>query len=548
MDEKNKKIKVPNINELSEIFLETLKEISKSGTNINAETFSRFLAKSQLIKDLLRLAKKAQKKSPKIKIDTEMQVLQSQLDAAEENKKQILKDIYDLEGELDREKDFNKRVSLIFMNLSHVHGNVSFYELLDNYKQLVIDEADYNYRENILNEIKNQMLKEDINAKKGHYVEDEGEIDASQAKPPVLRRFFGDSTEIKLKPLKKAGLKALEELRSIFGNNFADSIAKIEHRITECENIDYLLSQRKQIIKIIQDYVRQIQNDRNQITGFIKEVGKRLIEMEESILITFTYSSQSIDEDYKFNENLKERIKSIGISVEKSKNFEDLRSLIISELVTITKTIDEKRREYSFRIEKANKEKEKLQQHFQEMINDVIEQNKALIEQNQKDPLTGILNRVTFDDYITIELQRYKRYKETFSLILFDIDYFKNVNDTYGHEAGDRVLKGIAICIEDILRKTDLFARYGGEEFVVLMSNTNLGDSLSVAKKLREIVQETEFIYEGITVPITVSVGITEVNPSDNDIKTILKRVDRLMYKAKEGGRNTVISDSDLEL
>ena len=545
--ENDKKITVTNINVLSEVFLETLKEISKSGTKLNTETFSRFLAKKPIIMDVLKLAKSAQKEK-KTWVNAELQMLKSELEKAEKNKKQILKDVYDLEGKLDRENDFTKRLALILINLSRIPGNQTFYELLDEYKQLVIDEADIDKFENVLDEIKNRMLKEDVKAKKVHHFEDEEkDTGDSKSRPSVFRRFVGDPAEIKLKPLKKAGLKALAELKSTLGEEYSDSIEIIENRISECDTVDYLLSQRKQIIEVINDYVRRVGQDREQITDFIKELCKRLIEMEEGILFAFTYTNKSLEEDYSFNEDLENRIMSIGDSVEKSKNFKELKSIIISELSTITKTLDEKRKEYAFRMEKAGKEKEKLQQHFENMINNVIEKNKTLIEQNQKDALTGIFNRATFIDFLTIEFQRYQRYMEPFSLILFDIDYFKTVNDTYGHEAGDKVLKGIARCIENILRKTDVFARYGGEEFVLLMPNTDHKSGQIVAHKLREIVQETEFIYEGQKVPITVSVGITEVDPAVKDIETFINRADGLMYKAKEGGRNRVVSDSDVE-
>ena len=323
--EKTKKITVPNINDLSEIFIETLKEISKSGTNLNTETFSRFLAKKTIIMDVLKLAKGAQKEK-KTGIYAELQMLKSELEKAEKNKKQILKDVYDLEGKLDRENDFTKRLALILINLSRIPGNQTFYELLDEYKQLVIDEADIDKFENVLDEIKNRMLKEDVKAKKVHHFEDEEkDTGDSKSRPSVFRRFVGDPAEIKLKPLKKAGLKALAELKSTLGEEYSDSIEIIENRISECDTVDYLLSQRKQIIEVINDYVRRVGQDREQITDFIKELCKRLIEMEEGILFAFTYTNKSLEEDYSFNEDLENRIMSIGDSVEKSKNFKELK-------------------------------------------------------------------------------------------------------------------------------------------------------------------------------------------------------------------------------
>ena len=542
-----KKKYITDITGLSQVFLETLKEVSKSGNVLNSTTLSQFLARKQIIKDLLKLASEAREEGIKAQKKAELKKVLQSLDKTEEEKeKSILNKIVESELRLDNEKDFNKRFSFFLMTLCRIPGNESFYKLLDEYMQLLIEEADLKSREKLFNQIRNQMLKVDFSTQNRNNVKDELNVEAPRTKPSVLKKFFSDSSEIKLKSLKKACIKAMEELQSILGNEFIDNISSVKDHISKCENIDYLLSLRKQIVEIIQDYVDHIRKERLQITGFIKEIGKKLIEIEGDLLLAFTNSNKLLEEDYKFSEKLGNQIKGIGKSIENSRDFEDLKKIIMTELTTLNQTLGDKREEYTARIEKSNKEKEKLQQYFEKIVNNVIEQNKILLERNKKDQLTGILNRVTFDESVTIELERYKRYMEPFSIIMFDIDYFKNVNDTYGHEAGDRVLQGIAKCVGGILRKTDVFARYGGEEFIILLLQTDLRKSFKVGEKLRETVQNTEFLYEGDKVPITVSVGITEVKPSDTEYKTIFNRVDSYMYKAKEGGRNAVVTDLNI--
>lgn len=543
-----KKENISDISGLSEAFIETLKEISKSGNVLNSATFSQFLAKKKIIKDLLKRASRSQEVSLKTIRKDKIEILQTEIEDYEKKEKQNRKKIVDLDLVLDKEKDLNKRATFVLMNLCRIPGNESFYEILDEYKQFVIDEAKLDKRENILKKINNQILKVDIHRKEETDVEDESIIEARKSKRSILKKLFSSSSEIKLKSLKKTCIKALEELQKILGDNFNENIILIKNRIKKCENIDYLLSLRKQIIGLIENYVQHIQKEKTEITGFIKVIGNKLIEMEKEIYLAFTYSNKSFEEDNKFNEKLEGQIKDIGKSVNESKDFKSLQFLIISELSLITETLDKKRQEYTERIEKSNKEKAKLQQYFGKMISDVIDQNKVLIEQNQKDSLTGIYNRTTFEELFKVELQRYQRYKDPFSLILFDIDYFKNVNDIYGHEAGDRVLKGITKSISNILRKTDVFARYGGEEFVILLLKSDITNSLRVAEKLRVTIQDTEFSYEDKKVPITVSVGITEVNSSDEEFITIFNRVDSYMYKAKKEGRNKVISDIEINV
>ena len=542
------KTNIIDIASLSDAILEIIKEISKSGNVLSNVTLPQFLSKEKKIKDMIKLANEAQKMKllPAKKINIEELLEQNVTD--EEKEKQSRKQIVKLDEELDRERDFNKRVVLVFLNLCRISGNEPFFELLDEYKKLVIDETDLERRESILTAINNQMLKEDISSgnETGIDVEDINEEPLS--KRSIFDRFLGKSSEVKLKSLKKVCLKSLKELQLILGGNFESAIAVIRERINSSEDIDYLFSLRKQIIGLIEKFVQDVQRDREQVTEFVKVIGKKLFEMEEQILVNFSFSHQSLEEDIKFHQKLEDEIGQVGKSIGGSKSFDEIKSLIITELAKINIALEVKRKEYASRIEKSDKEKEKLQEDFGSMINNVIEQNKSLIEQNQKDSLTGIYNRATFEEFINVELQRYHRYKDTFSIIMFDIDYFKNVNDEYGHAAGDRVLKGISKCIRGFLRKADIFARYGGEEFIILLPQTGLDKGLNVAQKLREVIQDTEFIYENVRVLVTVSVGVTEVIPSDREYKSLFNRVDKYMYQGKERGRNLVISDLDAHI
>jgi len=543
-----KKENISDIYGLSEAFIETLKEISKSGNVLNSTTISQFLAKKKIIKDLLKQANRSQEVNLKTTRKDKLEILQSEIEDYKEKEKETRKKIVNLDLALDKEKDLNKRATFILLNLCRIPGKESFFEILDGYKQLVIDEAELDKRNNVLNEINNQIIKAAINQKEETDNEDESIIEARKSKRSVLKKFFGGSSETKLKPLKNSCIKALEELQIILGDNFHENIKLIKDRVNKYENIDYLLSLRKQIIELIQNYVQSVQTEKTEITGFIKVIGNKLIEMEKEIFLASAYSNKSLEEDYEFNKKLEDQIKEIGESVNESKDFKSLKSLIISELSLITDTLDKKQKKYAERIEKSKNEKAKLQQYFGKMINNVMEQNRALIEQNQKDSLTGIYNRPTFEELLNLELQRYQRYNDTFSLVMFDIDYFKNVNDVYGHEAGDRVLRGIAKSIGNTLRKTDVFARYGGEEFVILLPKTDITKGYKVSEKLRLTIQDTEFLYESVKVPITVSVGITEVNSSDKEFNTIFNRVDSYMYTAKKEGRNKVISDREINV
>jgi diguanylate cyclase len=153
------------------------------------------------------------------------------------------------------------------------------------------------------------------------------------------------------------------------------------------------------------------------------------------------------------------------------------------------------------------------------------------------DELTGLPNRRAFDDQLRQRLDGYNRHQVPFSLMLVDVDYFKSVNDSHGHVAGDRVLGTIAQALRAAMRKHDVVARYGGEEFAVLLPYTSLDGAAHAARHARSAVQAAVTIFEGATIGVTASVGLSTAREHDNTT-TIVKRADDALYASKSGGRN----------
>ena len=162
--------------------------------------------------------------------------------------------------------------------------------------------------------------------------------------------------------------------------------------------------------------------------------------------------------------------------------------------------------------------------------------NKLLEKQATTDALTGIFNRMKFDETLSAEIQRSKRSKTPLSLIICDIDHFKQVNDLFGHQAGDAVLKNLSKLIKDNIRSIDFFARWGGEEFVILTPGTNIEGAARLAEKLRKKVESNKFNNPE---HITLSFGIASFSPGDSALK-LINRADEAMYQAKKNGRNQV--------
>lgn len=153
------------------------------------------------------------------------------------------------------------------------------------------------------------------------------------------------------------------------------------------------------------------------------------------------------------------------------------------------------------------------------------------------DPLTGVPNRRHLDNRLAIELSRQERYGQSLAVIMTDIDLFKNVNDTYGHAIGDRVLRSFAACLQKNIRESDFLARFGGEEFILLLPNSTDTEVEALAERMRAAVSELRFEIPGLH--ITSSFGITLAHHGE-DLHQLLDRVDKAMYMSKTHGRNRV--------
>ena len=160
------------------------------------------------------------------------------------------------------------------------------------------------------------------------------------------------------------------------------------------------------------------------------------------------------------------------------------------------------------------------------------------------DGLTQIANRRRFDDYLLVEWQRHQREAMPLSLLLMDIDYFKNYNDFYGHQQGDNCLIQVAQTLAKVARRaTDLVARYGGEEFAVILPNTNLQDALKVGEAIREVIAALKIPHNQseISDQITLSLGIASMIPTPNHpLEDLIKNADHALYSAKSRGRDRI--------
>jgi diguanylate cyclase (GGDEF)-like protein len=201
-----------------------------------------------------------------------------------------------------------------------------------------------------------------------------------------------------------------------------------------------------------------------------------------------------------------------------------------------------------FKIELADKELHKTNQNLQEQSNELQKINEELKRLSFTDVLTGMYNRRHFEDLMKTEVEMSLRHGDDNSLILIDIDFFKKINDNYGHDAGDIILREVANTMKSELRNTDILCRVGGEEFIVLCKRANSKDAMDIAEKLRARVEKQRHIFQGKSINVTISLGVSSIPDIEKTITTteFYKYSDLALYASKKTGRNKVTHYNDI--
>ena len=189
-------------------------------------------------------------------------------------------------------------------------------------------------------------------------------------------------------------------------------------------------------------------------------------------------------------------------------------------------------------LKKANEE---LERKVIQRTKKLEETQKELIEQANRDPMTKLYNRRYFNEVIKQLIQISQREETSLSIMIIDIDNFKNINDSYGHQIGDDVINNLADIFRNTVRTSDISIRFGGEEFIIVLPNTNIENGLIISEKVRTSVEEsTTEVENNIKIKFTISIGLSLINQDDKNIENALRKADKALYKSKQNGKNQV--------
>lgn len=306
----------------------------------------------------------------------------------------------------------------------------------------------------------------------------------------------------------------------------------------------------RRISLTISNAYMEIQSELNETEGFLKKVTNQLNEITLQIVDIESLENESFSNSVSLNSEMEKQIGLIQTGVNEADTIEDIKKTIDTRIEVLQSNMDQFISVEQARKKKSNNQHKELVERLSSMEDETEKLRKCIeVERNKayNDALTGVPNRMAFDERINDEYERWQRYKNNLTLCLVDIDKFKGINDAYGHKAGDIVLRTIAKKCVSKVRNSDYFCRYGGEEFALILPETDLSAAITVAETLRKSIERCSFQYAEETVSITISCGLAQVKGKDT-LDTVFKRADKALYKAKETGRNRCISEEQLHL
>ncbi|MHC5347247.1 GGDEF domain-containing protein [Metapseudomonas furukawaii] len=283
-------------------------------------------------------------------------------------------------------------------------------------------------------------------------------------------------------------------------------------------------------------------NGQREFAGYLKQLNQRLALFLEHLTAAQEGYAESLDSARALDDQLREQVSGLQASVQDASDLDDLKRSLERRLDGLLQTLDRFHRQRASREHEVGERLQALMARVSTMEVEARAFQEDLELQRQKalqDPLTGLPNRAAWNERLEIERARQQRYGGDLSLAVVDIDHFKRINDSFGHLAGDKVLKIIAGELARRLRKTDFIARFGGEEFVLLLPSTPLDGGRQLLEALRTDIEACPFHFKGERVAITFSAGLTPMLPGEPG-DAAFQRADEALYRAKHQGRNRI--------
>ncbi len=321
---------------------------------------------------------------------------------------------------------------------------------------------------------------------------------------------------------------------------FAEDAEKIKGRLHAEQALGPIFDDTVALLLAVKTHLEQEQQE---MATFLSKLTEQLTELGVKATGVNVANENSLKKRNLLDRAVSEQITELREQSESATQLEPLKQIVNSRLTVITQQIQAHNLQEQQERDKAQREMQALSDRLADMEHESSElRSKLDLAQYRatRDSLTNLPNRLAFEDRLLHEMARCKRQKTPMSMMVWDVDLFKNINDTYGHKSGDKALAAIANLLSRHCREIDFVARFGGEEFVMLLPETDASSALIVAEKLRKAVQNSSFNAKGDKVKITLSCGISQYIEGDTN-ETLFNRADAGLYTAKQTGRNRCV-------
>ncbi|MFA5984134.1 MAG: GGDEF domain-containing protein [Methylococcaceae bacterium] len=321
---------------------------------------------------------------------------------------------------------------------------------------------------------------------------------------------------------------------------FLDQALSLKQQLLDPKSTIPLEAMLDRFVTLVLKIKQHVQKEQLEIDKFLSNLTIRLNDLGSAITGTSSAVMQASIERNKLDQSVSEQMKALQEDSILATKLEPLQEIINIKLSQIAQEIADNNQYETKQRNKSQEQLDALTVKIKQMESESAElKSKLQIAETQamKDALTGLPNRLAYEEQLDLAFSHWQRTGSSFSLIIFDVDHFKAINDRFGHKAGDKALIIIAKQLAHNCRKSDFLGRIGGEEFVMLLADTEKTQALKLADQLRLIVEKTRFNANGSAINITISCGIAEFTTNDN-FDTVFERADQALYQAKQQGRN----------
>lgn len=280
----------------------------------------------------------------------------------------------------------------------------------------------------------------------------------------------------------------------------------------------------------------------HEFEAYLQQLNERLESFQSHLQEASAGHADNSTAARDLDSQLREQVDGLQSSVQGAADLDSLKHILENRLEGLLGTMDQHQRQRDQREQEMAGRLQGLAERVASMEQEAMGYREHLEEQRQKaliDPLTGLPNRAAWSERVDQEVLQWQEQGGHLLMAILDLDHFKRINDSYGHLAGDKVLKIVANELRKRLRARDFIARFGGEEFVLLIPQTSLVNGYQLAQNLRQVVEACPFHFKGERVTITLSIGISAFRPGERS-EVVLKRADEALYRAKHLGRNRV--------